>query len=152
MPAYRVSAMGMSRNTQPIAVTPRCLRMCPPGYRSIDLGADAAPVDDLRQRALRVEIEPDSRRLADQILVGDVAPLAAVFAVVAIVADHQVLAGRHHRGWVVVHVLARSRLEADITSATLGQLLAIAGHGRHGPAQVLEFGRRHPAVRGPAVH
>src|SRR3954471_14811089 len=102
-----VSAMGMSRNTQPIAVTPRCLRISPPGCRSIDLGADATPVDEFRQRALRVEIEPDSRRLADQIRVGDEAPLAAIFAVVAIVADHEVLAGRNHRGFEVVAVRAR---------------------------------------------
>src|SRR3954462_15214832 len=96
--------MGVSRKIQPIIVTPRCLRICPPDYRLLDASSDALPVDEAR--ALRIQIEPDSRRLADQILLGDETPAATVFAVVAVVADHEVFARGYRVHGIIVHVRA----------------------------------------------
>ncbi len=71
-------ANGVSRISQPIAVTPRCLctHRCNSLTRVSRYGlADAAP--DGPARALRVPIEPDLGRLADQILPRDVSPRRA---------------------------------------------------------------------------
>src|ERR1700746_1074769 len=64
-----------------------------PGRASLDGRADAAPHG--ASRAPQVPIEPDSGRLADQILLRDITPGAAILAVVAIVSHHQIVTRRH---------------------------------------------------------
>src|SRR5579872_1804808 len=91
MPAYTHRAVGSSRKIQPMSVTPVCLERIAFLRESFDRGADAAPVRTAC--ALEIPIEPDSRRLADQIVLGHEAPDTPVLAVVAIVAHHQVHAG-----------------------------------------------------------
>src|SRR5215472_16834397 len=109
-------ASGASRNSQPIAVTPFCLLRIetppgtaltrapeapiepdfgrqPPGPASLDDRADAAPHRPARPS--KVPIEPDPRRLADQVLLGHIPPGAAVVTVVAVVPHHHVVTGRH---------------------------------------------------------
>src|ERR1700694_1504342 len=95
MPAYTTMAIGMSKKSQPMTVTPRCL-LCMVVLRCgllVNVGANAAP--DRAARTLQIPIEPDSRGFADQMILRDEAPDTAVLAVVAIVAHHEVLAGRH---------------------------------------------------------
>src|SRR5882757_375787 len=87
--------------SQPIAVRPRCCvridalsrKCCKLTSASLDRRPHPAPGG--AARALRVPIEPDSCGFADQILFGHEAPDTAVLAVVAVVAHHEVLPGRH---------------------------------------------------------
>src|ERR1700743_1272990 len=85
-------AIGMNRINHPIAVTPRwCLRI--EAHSSFDRGADPAPRRSAG--ALRIPVEPDTGRLADQVRLGHEAPDPAILAVVAIVAHHEIVSGRH---------------------------------------------------------
>src|ERR1700719_2797406 len=85
-----------------MAVIPRwCLRIDPlsPALETasvslLDCGADPAPRG--AAGALRIPVEPDPGRLADQVCLGYEAPDPAVLAVVTIVAHHQILSGRNH--------------------------------------------------------
>src|SRR5215510_4957258 len=112
MAAYPTKATGTSRKIQPIIVTPRCLRVMRisqlQAIRSLDSLADAAPVD--LPGTLQIQIEPDSRSPADQILVRYQTPRAAVFAVVAVVADHEVIARGHDVECVITPVTRASDL------------------------------------------
>src|SRR6476620_8807648 len=92
---------------------------------SLNAIADSAPVDPAG--TLQVEIEPDSSRFADQILVGHQTPAATIRAVVAIVANHEVVPGGDHAvggnpllegGIVRVALTLRAGLIAQI--ATVG--------------------------------
>src|SRR6185437_1452992 len=88
-------ANGVSRISQPIAVTPRCL-FCiavTPCAPLRNRRADAAP--DRAAGAARVPIEPDPGGLADQVLLRHVAPGAPVVAVIAVVTHHQIMPRRH---------------------------------------------------------
>src|SRR6266705_4179006 len=62
------------------------------------------------------EIEPDEKRLSDDILVRHETPNAAVRGVVAVVAHHEIVPGRHSAGdtfAIVVAIIAkRERLRA----------------------------------------
>src|SRR5690349_16593642 len=78
--------------SQPKNVTPRCLKRIE-ALPSVDRHADAAPKG--ASRAMRVPIEPDPGRFADQVLLGHEAPGAPVVAVVAVVAHHQILPRGH---------------------------------------------------------
>ena len=94
----------------------------------------ATPVD--HPGALQVKIEPDPGGFADQILVGHQAPGAAVFAVVAVVADHHVMPCGHDVEDVVTAVAAALGLGvlADPAADVVRDLLAIAGRQRVGIA------------------
>src|ERR1700733_15994927 len=90
---------GISRNSQPMNVTPRCrLNMSPsrPDGRLFNASAYSAP--DWSALAVPIPIEPDPGRFADQIRLGHVSPVTAILAVVAIVPDHQVAGRRHDEG------------------------------------------------------
>src|SRR5262245_62423662 len=153
MPAYSTSAIGISRKIQPIIVTPRCLCvMCPPSQSLFDFLADSLEVD--HPAAAWIEIQPDSRRLADQILVGHVTPLAAVQAVVTVVADHQVMTGRND----VEHLVAavgrdlRRGFIAHPATGLFDDRPAIAGRQRIGIARETEAAPGDQALRATAGH
>src|SRR5215212_6848067 len=74
------------------------------------------PIPHWSARAFPGPIEPDSRRFADYMPFRHEAPLAAVRAVVAVVADHEIHAGRH--------IFLRSALIGEHA----GQVLPIAAH------------------------
>src|SRR3954469_24933365 len=89
----------MKRTTsRPPKLTPFCLRM----FFSLPQRLVERP-----EAAELVQVEPDEERLADDILVRDEAPDAAVARVVAVVAHHEVLARRHgarHSAHIVVAI------------------------------------------------
>src|SRR5213079_3388588 len=103
MPAQARIAIGVSRNSQPIVVTPFSLLRIDatpkdllPVQRPLPSwngGADAAP--QWAARAAQIPIEPDPGGPADQILLGHVTPVAPVVAVVAVIAHHQIMPRRH---------------------------------------------------------
>src|ERR1700733_9182561 len=87
---------GISRNSQPMNVTPRCrLNMSPSRQDGRLFNASTYSAPDWSALAVPIPIEPDPRRFADQIRLGHETPVTAILAVVAIVPDHQV-AGRRH--------------------------------------------------------
>src|ERR1700722_7547496 len=95
-------AKGMSRITQPIAVTPRwCLRIDSLS-RALETavasllyrGADPAPRGSAG--ALRIPVEPDTGRLTDQVRLGHATPDPTILAVIAIITHHQILSRRDH--------------------------------------------------------
>src|SRR6185437_5106835 len=90
-------ASGVSRNSQPIKVTPRC---CARMQTSLDRHTDPLPLR--AARAAPIPIEPDPRRLADQVGLGHKAPGPSVVAVVAVISHHEV----HTRGDVRDELLA----------------------------------------------
>src|ERR1700691_1963480 len=117
MPPYTTMATGPSSHSQPINVTPRCewrMSRLPFGYPwSVGLGPmlldavpDAAP--DRAAGAVQVPIEPDSGRFADQMILRHEAPVAPIVTIIAIIADHKVLA-RRHLDLVPVAVVAHPR-------------------------------------------
>src|SRR3954470_20124083 len=62
---------------------------------SFDRGADAAP--GRSPGSFQVPIEPDSCRLADQVVLGHEAPDTPVLTVVPVVAHHEITSGRNRR-------------------------------------------------------
>src|ERR1700688_1530457 len=100
------------------------------------LDAAADPTPDRPAGAMQVPIEPDSGRFADQMILRNETPVAAIVTVIAIVADHQVLA-RRNLDFLPVAVIAqsgRARLDAFVVAL---QFAVAAGTGR-----------RHDFVRG----
>src|SRR5256885_7718342 len=95
MPAITIKKRMTS---SPPRLTPFCLRISlfPPG--SLAERPEAAEL---------VQVEPDEEGLADDVLVRDEAPDAAVARVVAVVAHHEVLSRRHgarHPAHIVVAI------------------------------------------------
>src|SRR5712691_1498469 len=89
--------MTMHTTTIPIRVMPRWFFMNPPS-----LECSEAP--------RLAEIEPDEKRLPDDILVRHETPYSAVRRVVAVVAHHEIVPGRHGAGHtfaIVVAILAK---------------------------------------------
>src|SRR5579872_3095738 len=92
MIANTQTATGTSRMIQPINVTPRCeWRMIETRSLCLLLDLVSYTPPNGSAAALQVPIEPNSGRLADQMVLRHESPVAAVGAVVAVVADHQVL-------------------------------------------------------------
>src|SRR6266571_4119599 len=85
--------MTMHTTTIPIRVMPRWFFMNPPS-----LERSEAP--------WLAEIEPDEKRLPDDILVRDETPHSAVRRVVAVVAHHEIVPGRHGAGHTFAIVVA----------------------------------------------
>src|SRR5438445_2861103 len=85
--------MTMHTTTIPIRVMPRWFFMNPPS-----LERSEAP--------WLAEIEPDEKRLPDDILVRDETPHSAVRRVVAVVAQHEIVPGRHAAGHAFAIVVA----------------------------------------------
>src|ERR1700691_2785667 len=139
MPAYTRIASGTSSTSQPMNVIPCCLRIIAflrtAIVRSVYLLPDPVPA----QRpaavppvpALPVPIEPDSGRLADQILFRHESPYPAVGAVVAIIADHQIMARRYDNipGIAGIRIFAPGALIAHIAAVDVA---LAACHRRHG--------------------
>src|SRR5215470_2821649 len=89
-------------NRNPMKVRPDCCRV-----RMIPLPSANAAADSLEcQTAYVIPVEPDEKRLAPDVVVGHEAPVAAVVAVVAVVAHHEVLSGRHLAGEAAIIVNA----------------------------------------------
>src|SRR5881396_2905598 len=87
------STMTMHTTTIPIRVMPRWLFMNPPS-----LECSEAP--------WLAEIEPDEKRLPDDVLVRYEAPHAAVRRIVAVVAHHEIVPGGHDAGHAFAIVIA----------------------------------------------
>src|SRR3981081_1075881 len=83
----------MDATTIPIKVTPRWFLMDSPSLKCSEAPRLA-------------EIEPDEKRLSDDILVRNETPHAAVRAVVAVVAHHEIVPGRHGAGHAFAIVVA----------------------------------------------
>src|SRR5437588_5433326 len=78
----------------PVMVKPRCrcrLRISIPSTNAV---ANALE----RKAADVVPVEPDEKRLAPDVIVGNEAPIAAVVAIVPVVAHHEITAGGHLAG------------------------------------------------------
>src|ERR1700716_1994792 len=90
---------GTNNMSHPTKVTPVCFERIDISRRfpvtSLDCRTEPAP--RRAARTLEVPIEPDSRRFADQIVLGHEAPHPPVLAVVPVVAHHEVAALRHGR-------------------------------------------------------
>src|ERR1700716_4317189 len=83
----------MDATTIPIKVMPRWFLMDPPSLKCSEAPRLA-------------EIEPDEKRSSDDILVRNETPHAAVRGVVAVVAHHEIVPGRHGTGHAFVIVVA----------------------------------------------
>src|ERR1700684_3011586 len=88
------------------------------GRRSRSLDTPANTIPFWSTRAMQVPIEPDSGRFADQMILRHETPITPVITVVAIVADHQVIAGRHHdiAHIAVVMIAEHFRLAAHVVA------------------------------------
>src|SRR6267143_2174089 len=92
-PPMAIKTMTMHTTTIPIRVMPRWFFMKPPSLK--------------RSEAPRLaEIEPDEKRLPDDILVRYETPHSAVRRVVAVVAHHEIVPGRHGAGHTFAIVVA----------------------------------------------
>src|ERR1035441_5813617 len=79
---------------------------------------------------MQVPIEPDSRRFADQMILGHETPVAPVGAVVAIITDHQVIAwGHDHFARIAAVVLAGHRRLDALIGAFEPTIAGRAGRG-----------------------
>src|SRR5712664_961421 len=88
-----IKTMTMHTTTIPIRVMPRWFFMKPPSLK--------------RSEAPRLaEIEPDEKRLPDDILVRYETPRSAVRRVIAVVAHHEIVPGRHGAGHAFAIVVA----------------------------------------------
>src|SRR6266704_481959 len=85
--------MTMHITTIPIRVMPRWLFMPPPSL-------------DRSEAPWHAEVEPDEKRLPDDILVRYATPHSAVRRVVAVVAHHEIVPGRHGAGHTFAIVVA----------------------------------------------
>src|SRR6195256_3572973 len=83
----------MDATTIPIKVIPRWFLMDSPSLKCSEAPRLA-------------EIEPDEKRLSDDILVRNETPHAAVRGVVAVVAHHEIVPGRHGAGHAFAIVVA----------------------------------------------
>src|SRR5712691_2590278 len=85
--------MTMHAITIPTKVTPCCFSIDPPSLKSAE--------------ALRfTEVEPDKKRLADDILVRHETPYPAVGRIVAVVPHHEIMSRRHGAGHALAIVVA----------------------------------------------
>src|SRR6185436_5352318 len=86
-----------------------------------------------------VEIPPDQKRLADDVLIRHESPVPAVAAAVAVVAHHEVIPGRHRarKARFIVGTILVKRESLDV------------GDAQRGNVRVDQY--LHARVRAPAV-
>src|SRR5258705_11423712 len=119
------STMTMHTTTIPIRVMPRWLFMDSPS-----LECSEAP--------WLVEIEPDEKRLSDDILVRHETPHPAVRRVVAVVAHHEIVPGGHGAGHAFAIVIAIFAKRERLRERDRGRRIALEEDGVLHPVHRLD--------------
>src|SRR5258706_87551 len=90
--------------------------------------AEAAPVRP--PGPAERQVQPDARRPTDQVVLGHEPPEASIQAVVAIVADHQILARGHHDVVDGIVSVGQDATQGVVALVTLLDMPVAAGDGR----------------------
>src|SRR6267143_1207097 len=124
-----IKTMTMHTTTIPIRVMPRWFLMSTPSLKCSEAPRLA-------------EIEPDEKRLPDDILVRYETPHSAVRRVVAVVAHHEIVPGRHGAGHTFAIVVAIFAKRERSREGNRRRRIALEENGVRDPVQRLDELRR----------